>query len=93
MIKFVQVNLNHCKVAQDLLRQFAAESKADVVLVSDPHATSSDCSSWLVSSGTRRAVIWLASSGVTVTRVHSDPEFVSARFNGTYVFSFYASPN
>lgn len=78
MIKFIQVNLNHCNVVQDLLQKYAAEKKADVALMSDPHVTPSDCSSWLVSSETRRAAIWLASSGVTLARVHRDPDFVSA---------------
>lgn len=57
MINFIQCNLNHCRMAQDLLRQYAAEKRVDVALVSDPHAAPTDCSSWLVSSGTRRAAI------------------------------------
>jgi len=35
----------------------------------------------------------LAIDEVTVTEVHRDPEFVSARLNGVYVISCYASPN
>ncbi|XP_060871398.1 uncharacterized protein LOC132945642 [Metopolophium dirhodum] len=50
MFKFLQVNLNHCKVAQDLLRQYLSEQKVDVALVSEPYSVSSDSSSWLVSS-------------------------------------------
>jgi len=93
MIKFLQINLNHCKVAQDLLRQRAAEEKVDIALVSDPHVVPSDDCSWLACCGTRKAAIWLASDEVTVTEVHRDPEFVSARLNGVYVISCYASPN
>lgn len=93
MIKFIQVNLNHCKVVQDLLRHYAAEKRVDVALVSDPHAAPSDCRSWLVSSGIRRAAIWLAGSGITAAMIHRDSEFVAARINGIQVVSCYASPN
>jgi len=80
-------------VAQDLLRQRAAEEKVDIALVSDPHVVPSDDCSWLACCGTRKADIWLASDEVTVTEVHREPEFVSARLNGVYVISCYASPN
>jgi hypothetical protein len=93
MMKFLQINLNHCKVAQDLLRQRASEEKVDVALVSDPHVVPKDDRSWLACCGTRKAAIWLASGEATVTEVHRDPEFVSARLNEVYVISCYASPN
>lgn len=93
MMKFLQINLNHCKVAQDLLRQRAVEEKVDIALVSDPHVVPSDDCSWLASCGTRKATMWLASCEVTVSEVYRDPEFVSARLNGVHVISCYASPN
>jgi len=93
MMKFLQINLNHCKLAQDLLRQCATEEKVDIAIVSDPHVVPSDDCSWLASCGTRRAAIWLASDAVTVSEVHRDPEFVSTKLNGVYVISCYASPN
>lgn len=93
MSKFLQVNLNHCKVAQDLLRQYLSEQKVDVALVSEPYSVPSDSSSWLVSSGTQRAAIWLVSEGFVVADIHQDPEFITARLNGVQIFSCYASPN
>lgn len=77
----------------DLHRQYAAKTKADVAIVSDLYVVLSDCSLWLVSSGTQRAAIWLAGSGVSATDMVRDPEFVSARINGVHMFSCYASPN
>lgn len=93
MMKFLQINLNHCKVAQDLLRQRAAEEKVDIALVSDPYVVPSDGCSWLACYGTRKAAIWFASDEVTATEVHRDPEFVSATLNGVNVIICYASPN
>jgi len=93
MIKFIQVNLNHCKVAQDLLRQYAAEQHVEVVLITDPYSAPEGSTSWFVSSGTQRAAIWLAGKNVTAAKVYRDSEFVSVRLNGVQTFSCYASPN
>jgi len=93
MIKFIQVNLNHCKAAQDLLRQHVAEQCVEVAVITDPHSIPERSSSWLSSAGTKRAVIWLSGREVTAAELYRDPEFVSARLNGVQTFSCYASPN
>jgi len=93
MIKFIQVNLNHCKVAQDLLRQYVAKQSIEVVLITDPYAVPEGSTSWFTSFGSCRAAIWLASSRVTAAEVYRDLEFVSACLNGVQIFSCYASPN
>ncbi|KAL4125988.1 hypothetical protein QTP88_010220 [Uroleucon formosanum] len=70
-----------------------AEKKAvtaDVALISDPYPTSN---AWHASAGQRKAVIYVANTGITVANVISDPEFVSVRLNGVLVYSCYASPN
>jgi len=69
------------------------EERVDVALISDPHKVDPTSSAWYVSAGQRRAAIYVASTGVTVANVISDPEFVSARINGIQVYSCYASPN
>ncbi|CAI6362877.1 unnamed protein product [Macrosiphum euphorbiae] len=93
MIKYIQCNLNHCKVAQDLLRQHVAEQRVEVVLITDPYSAPEIATSWFTSSGTQRAAIWLVGNAVTAAEIHRDPEFVSARINGVQTFSCYASPN
>lgn len=93
MISFVQTNQNHCREAQDMLLQFVAEQGVEVALVSDPYAIPQDSSSWIASSGSRRAAIWIAGDGIAAACVLRDPEFVSARLNGVQMFSCYASPN
>lgn len=92
-LDFVQCNLNHCRVAQDLVVQFMVEERVDVALISDPYKADPASSTWHVSAGQRKAAIYVANTGVTVVNVISDPEFVSARLNGVQVYSCYASPN
>ena len=36
MIKVLQINLNHCEAAQEILEQTVRTTKADVVLIQDP---------------------------------------------------------
>ncbi|KAL4101252.1 hypothetical protein QTP88_021272 [Uroleucon formosanum] len=92
-LDFVQCNLNHCRVAQDLVAQFMVEERVNVALISDPYKADPASSAWHVSAGQRKAAIYVANTGVTVANVISDPEFVSARLNGVQVCSCYASPN
>ncbi|CAI6363639.1 unnamed protein product [Macrosiphum euphorbiae] len=92
-LNFVQVNLNHCRVAQDLVAQFMVEERVDVALLSDPYNVDPPSSAWHVSAGQRKAAIYVANTGVTVANVISDPEFVAVRLNGVQVYSCYASPN
>lgn len=89
MIKFIQCNLNHCRVAQDLLDQYMVEQKVDVALVSDPHLPTS---TWYADNGLRRAAIHITGD-VTIGNVVRDTEFVTVRINGVQVYSCYASPN
>lgn len=92
MISFIQGNLNHCRVAQDLLYQYMVEEKVDIALLSDPHRIE-PTANWYSDCGQQRAAIYIMSDRVTIANVLKDPEFVSARINGVQVFSCYASPN
>ena len=46
MVKFLQINLNHCEVAQELLPQLIQEEKDGIVLVSGYYRDLSD-SNWV----------------------------------------------
>jgi len=92
MTKFIQANLNHCRVAQDLLIQYMVEQKVDVALVSDPHRIDSS-GSWHADCGQGRAAIYIPGGKVTIGNVIRDSEFVAVRINGIQVYSCYASPN
>ncbi|XP_015375188.1 PREDICTED: uncharacterized protein LOC107169818 [Diuraphis noxia] len=90
---FIQCNLNHCSVAQDLVLQYMAEEKIDIALLSDSYRVDTSSNAWLASSGLNKAAIYIASDRVSIANVIADPEFVSARINGVQVYSCYASPN
>lgn len=93
MTSFIQSNLNHCSVAQDLIVQYMIEEKISIAVLSDPYRVKANSSAWLASSGQSKAAIYIAIDGVTIANVLIDPEFVTARINGVQVFSCYASPN
>ncbi|XP_025192464.1 uncharacterized protein LOC112592575, partial [Melanaphis sacchari] len=93
MISFLQGNLNHCRVAQDLLTQYMVEQEVDVALLSDPHRVDSGSTMWHSDNGTQRAAILISGNGITVGNIQRDLEFVSVRINGVQVYSCYASPN
>lgn len=93
MISFIQCNLNHCGMAQDMVTKYMVDQNIDIALISDPHQAGMRSSKWLVSDGTRRAAIYIACSSTTIANVIRDPEFISARLNGVQVYSCYASPN
>ena len=44
MAKVLQINLNHCAVAQDLLSQLIQEEKADIVIISEQYRNLSESS-------------------------------------------------
>lgn len=57
MINFLQINLNHCWVAQQLVFQTALELGSDVIIASDQYSTPADSDSWSVSEDGRAAVV------------------------------------
>lgn len=55
-MKLLQLNLNNCEVAQDLLRQTVAEKKIDIAIISEQYRKTDD-GTW-VSDSTNRAALW-----------------------------------
>lgn len=93
MISFVQRNLNHCKVAQDLLMQYIFEQKVNITLISDPYKVDLQSTRWHADCGLSRATIFVPSNDITEANVLHDPEFVPVALNGVQVLSCYASLN
>lgn len=92
-MKILQINLNHCRTAHDLLLIAAAENEADLVLVSEPYKIPNEWSADL----SNRAAIWVTSRGASTSAVvkcvarHTG--FVITLYEDVYVVSVYASPN
>lgn len=93
MIRCLQVNLNHCKAAQDILGQTVNEHAIDVVLINEPYKTQHTDSNWIFDPS-KRAAIWVCGKYPfeELPRVQQDG-FVHAKIANINFFSCYASPN
>ncbi|XP_070136093.1 uncharacterized protein [Drosophila bipectinata] len=88
----LQLNLNHCRAAQDVLSQTARETKTDIALLSEPHRTGSD-NRWAVDLSGKAAIWSCGATGATMHSVHSAEGFVRARIGGAWLYSCYMAPS
>lgn len=91
-MEVVQINLNHCDTAQQLLCQSTKEAKCDVAIISDPYRIPSGNGNWVADeAGT--AAIWTVGRYPLQEVVYRAIEgFVIAKVNGVYICSCYAPP-
>ena len=91
-LKVIQINLNHCEAAQDLLTQTVREENVDVVIVADQYRNV-DALSWKTDA-TSSVAIW-ACGKHPVQEVMKNPEetFVRVKISGIYFYSCYMQPN
>ncbi|KAL4083833.1 hypothetical protein QTP88_029149 [Uroleucon formosanum] len=66
-VKVLQVNLNHCWMAQQLLLQTVVELNIDVVIVSDYNRPLGQAPRWVASADSKCAVYVPGRSSITVT--------------------------
>lgn len=90
MIKVMQINLNHCEIAQDILEQTTRTEKIDVCLISDPYNTrkSVNC----VHDKEKLATILVRGRYPFQSTTESEEGFVRANINGVDFYSCYAPP-
>lgn len=93
-IKVLQVNLNHCWAAQQLLLQTIAERGIDVVIVSDynRHMGASPLQ-WVTSTDGKCAIYVTSRSPVGILDQGSGVGFAWARIGSTRFYSCYFTPN
>lgn len=92
-MKIIQINLNHCEAAQDLLAQTISEMEADVAIVSEPFKVPKN-NLWAIdASGT--AAIWACGKYPFQDGSNKQQKdgFVIAKINGINIFSCYAPPS
>jgi hypothetical protein len=91
-MEVMQLNLNHCEMAQDLLMQSVAEMKLDVALISEPYKVPTNNGNW-VTDKARMAAIYV-SGGYPIQEIISNgcEGFVVVKVNGVYLCSCYAPP-
>lgn len=91
-MRLIQLNLNHCRAAQDLLAQSVRELRIDVAVLCEQYRDV-DRPGWL-SDSSRRAAIWSCGSlSPVASRVSSEDGFVRGEVAGVTIYSCYASPN
>lgn len=92
-MRLIQINLNHCEAAQDLLRQTVIEAKADVAIISEQYASFGDSSVFSADASDRAAVWACGKHGFQETGSGMEAGFARARINGIHVYSCYAPPS
>ena len=81
----IQINLNHCEAARDLLTQRVREENIEAVIISDPYGNNT----WITDKSTT-AAIWICDSLPFQQVYTNETDFVKARIKGVFVYSCYA---
>ncbi|XP_068150176.1 uncharacterized protein [Drosophila tropicalis] len=91
-MKILQLNLNHCIAAQNLLQQTVRELRADIALLSEPYKIGTGPCWDKDPSG--KAALWCcgSSDGVLQDILHENG-FVRARFGSYGLYSCYLAPS
>lgn len=90
-MRFLQLNLNHCEAAQDLLTQTVRDMKIDVAIISEPYRRFDIGARWVTDSPAK-AGIWACGNHALFDSIENVSGFVRAKTAGIYVYSCYAPP-
>ncbi|CAB0041985.1 unnamed protein product, partial [Trichogramma brassicae] len=92
MMRILQLNLNHCEAAQDLLSQTMREQLINVAIVCDQYKNLDPPYTWLADAN-NQAAIWVHGGTIVQERPAGAHAFFTwARISGIYFFSVYAPP-
>ncbi|XP_041630599.1 uncharacterized protein [Drosophila kikkawai] len=92
MVKFLQLNLNHCRAAQVLLSQTATELKTDVAILSEPYRAKPD-GVWQQSTDGGAAIWSCGQPAGHMTQRASRPGYTRAKIHEVTVYSCYLAPS
>ncbi|CAB0040110.1 unnamed protein product [Trichogramma brassicae] len=91
-MRILQLNLNHCKAAQDLLSQTILKQRINVAVLCDQYKNLDPPYTWLADANSQ-AAIWVQGGGMVQERpARARPFFTWAQINRIYFFSVYAPP-
>ncbi|XP_041632470.1 uncharacterized protein [Drosophila kikkawai] len=91
-MKVIQINLNHCAAAQDLLSQTVREYGTDLAVLSEPYRGGRN-HNWAVDSSGKAALWVCGTTSLRLENVHADNGFVRAKVGGWWVYSTYLAPS
>jgi Reverse transcriptase (RNA-dependent DNA polymerase)/Endonuclease-reverse transcriptase len=91
-MEVVQLNLNHCELAQDILWQSMVEMKCDIALISEPFNVPENNGNWASCKAKMTAIH--VGGGYPIQEIISNgyEGFVIVKVNGVYFCSCYAPP-
>ncbi|GBP37718.1 hypothetical protein EVAR_23768_1 [Eumeta japonica] len=91
-IKILQLNINHCEAARDLLMQTVRDLKFELMLISEPYKHLND-QPW-ETDRTSKADIWSCGKLPFQSIVkNKSAGFVAASVDGIHIYSCYAPPS
>ncbi|KAH8304834.1 hypothetical protein KR059_011219, partial [Drosophila kikkawai] len=91
-MQLIQLNLNHCRAAHDLLMQTVRDLDADVAVLSEPYKAAST-HGWAMDR-TGKAALWMCGrEPAHMSDVRSADGFVRGRVGGVWVYSCYLAPS
>ena len=92
-MRFLQLNLNHCEAAQDLLWQAIYERHIDVAVLCEQYKNMNEPATWM-SDKTGRAAIWVCRRYfVQEIQPNQTDGFVWVKVNDIYICSVYVQPS
>lgn len=90
-MRVIQINLNHCEAAQDLLYQEIVELKADVAIISEPFQIPAN-GMWLADREKWSAIYACGNYPIQEIPLDTESGVIAAKINGIYFYSCYAPP-
>ena len=91
-LKVIQINVNHCESAQDLLFRMALLERVDVVIVADQYRNL-DSLSWKTDAG-NSATIWACGEDpVQEVMKNAEEAFARIKISVIYFYSCYMPPS
>jgi hypothetical protein len=91
-MKVIQLNLNHCEAAQDLLQQLVIEMRIDVAILCDQYRNT-DSTAWATDVDGRSAVWACGDYPMQEATGGSYQGFIRVKINDIYIYGCYARPS
>lgn len=91
-MEVVQINLNHCELANDLLKQAIIEEKYDVALIAEPYRVPIKDGSWVTDKSGSAAIHVCGRFPIQEIISNEHEGFAVVKINGVYICGCYAPP-
>lgn len=91
-MEVIQVNLNHCEMAQDLLMQSVSENQIDVALIAEPFRIPANNGNWISDKAKLAAVFVCGKHAIQEVVSNQHDGIVIVKINNMFLCSFYAPP-